>query len=328
MPNGNDARSSVNKDRFDLLSRVASMYYEDAMTQHEISTRLGYSRSAISRLLTEARQKGVVEIRVFHPLVRSNRLEQRLRQCYDLHDARVLVADSLPYGKMLRRLGELGAQLVEQVVKEHATLAVSWGTSLYEVASALRPPRYPDVTVVQLVGSLGTPDPLIDGPELARWFARLYGGRYQTLSAPLIVESAAVRDALMRDRRVGEVLNRARAGDVAVVGIGSVDPAISSLVRAGYLTVEEIDEVAACGAVGDVCAIHFDEWGNLLLDIPISQRVVGVEAEVLRQIPLVLGVAGGEVKARAVLGALRSGLINALVTDDAAAQRVLELDGR
>ena len=63
-----------------------------------------------------------------------------------------------------------------------------------------------------------------------------------------------------------------------------------------------------------------------LLDLPLAARTVAIGAEDLRRIPLVLGVAGGEVKASAIRGALRSGLINALVTDDVAAQLVLEAE--
>lgn len=314
----------MNEDRFNLLVRVASMYYEDGLTQREISTRLGYSRSAISRLLTEAHSAGIVEIRVHHPLRRDHDLEKELGSRFDLRDIRVLVSTSIPYAKMLRRIGEQGARLVEQQVEADSTVGVSWGTSVYEVAHALRPPHYPGVTVVQLIGALGTPDPQIDGPELARWFAQLFGARYQTLPAPLIVDNAPVRDALMTDRHVSEVLQRARSVDVAVVGIGTVDPAMSSIVRAGYLTAEEMQAVAESGAEGDVCAIHFDIEGNIL-DIPLAGRVIGVQPDVLRQIPYVLGVAGGAAKAPAILGALRAGLVNALVTDSQAAARVVQL---
>lgn len=324
MPAGNETSTPLNEDRFNLLVRVASMYYEDGMTQREISTRLGYSRSAISRLLTEAHNAGIVEIRVHYPLRRDTEMERALASRYNLQDVRVLASTALPYSKMLRRIGEQGARLVEQRVEPDSVVGVSWGTSVYEVAHALRPPHYPGVTVVQLIGALGTPDPQIDGPELARWFAQLYGARYHTLPAPLIVDSPAVRDALMMDRHVRDVLQMARKASVAVVGIGTVDPEMSSVVRAGYLTAGEMRSVASTGVVGDVCAHHFDIHGDLL-DIDLARRVVSIQPDVLREMPYVLGVAGGELKAPAILGALRSRLINALVTDSEAARLVLDL---
>ncbi len=318
---------TLNEERLNLLAQVASMYYEDNLTQHEISVQLGYSRSAISRLLTEARRVGVVEIRVYQPLGRNTDLEQALRERYNLRDARVLTSNALPYPRMLRRLGELGARYVEKVVKEDDLLGVSWGTSVYEVANALRPPYYPEVMVVQMIGALGTADPQIDGPELARWIAQRYGGRYKTMPAPLIVDTPEIRDALMRDRRVSEVLELAGRSNVAVVGIGTIDPEMSSMVRAGYLAIDEIKEVAGFGAVGDVCGLLFSLQGELL-DIPLARRVVGIQPDTLRRIPLVVGVAGRKVKAPAILGALRARLVNVIVTDDITAQAVLKLDHR
>ncbi|RLC59170.1 MAG: sugar-binding transcriptional regulator, partial [Chloroflexota bacterium] len=79
------------------------------------------------------------------------------------------------------------------------------------------------------------------------------------------------------------------------------------------------------GAVGDICARHYDAQGHVL-DIELNQRIVGIELEALHSIGQVVGVAGGEAKAEAILGALRGGHVNVLVTDDAAARKVLALD--
>jgi deoxyribonucleoside regulator len=307
----------------EFLARVASLYYEDGLTQQRIAEELGYSRSAISRFLTAAREAGVVEIRVHHPLKRVLDLELELRERFNLKVVRVLDRQALDYQHMLSRLGSLGAQIIESHVQEGMRIGVSWGTAVFEVANALRPPFLPSVTVIQLIGSLGTPDPEIDGVELARAYARTFGGRYRILPAPAIVESPKVRDALMHDRPVREVLEAAGEVELAIVGIGTTKPEKSSMVRAEFLTEEEARTLASAGAVGDVCAILFDGDGNLL-DLPLGARTVAIQAEDLRRIPLVLGVAGGEVKAAAIHGALKSRLINALVTDDVAARIVLE----
>lgn len=317
---------AVDEERHKLLAGVASMYYERGMTQEEIARELNYSRSGISRLLAEAHEARIVEIRIHWPLIRSRSSEQALLQRFSaLRDVHVLTCTTLTYAQMLRQLGEHAARLVEQWIEDGMVLGVSWGTGVYEVASALRPERtYPNLTVVQMIGALGVADPQIDGPELARRVAQAYGGRYQILPAPLIVETEAMRDALLADRRIRQVLDLAQQARVAIVGVGSTDPNVSSLVRAGYLTVEEIRRIAATGAVGDVCGIHFDLHGNLP-NMPIGRRIVGIQPDALRRIPLVLGIAAGPSKAPAILGALRARLINALVTDEATARQVLAL---
>ncbi|MCK5318116.1 MAG: sugar-binding transcriptional regulator [Anaerolineales bacterium] len=325
MAKTTNSSSSTDLENLEFLARIASLYYEEGFTQQRISEELGYSRSAISRFLTAAQGAGVVEIKIHYPMRRNNKLEADLRERFHLEIARVLVRNSMDYTRMLNRLGALGARIVEEHIRENTTLGVSWGTAVFEVANNLRSPHLPDSTVIQLIGALGTPDPQIDGGELARFFARSLGGRYRILPAPAIVDSPDVRDALMNDRPVRETLDFARQMDLAVVGIGTTNPSMSSLVRAQYLTKNEVSAIAEAGAVGDICAIHFDIDGKVL-DIPIARRVVGIRSEDLKKVPLTIAVAGGEVKAPAIHGALRSGLVKALVTDDEAARIVLKFD--
>lgn len=113
--------------------------------------------------------------------------------------------------------------------------------------------------------------------------------------------------------------------DYALVGIGSVDRERSSLVRAGYLSVDEMAELEAVGAVGDVCGVHVDIQGHVL-DVEVNRRRIGVDLPALAAGPCtVVGVAGGRVKAAAILGALRQ-LLDVLIADSNAAQAILELD--
>jgi DNA-binding transcriptional regulator LsrR (DeoR family) len=313
-------------DRDEMLAQVASLYYEDGLTQQEISRTLGYSRSSISRLLSEARREGVVEIHVHHPIERSFAMEQRLQSQFGLKEVRVLQSSGLTYPQMLRRLGALAGRLLEGQIREHSILGISWGTALFEVASALPGMHCPGVRVVQIIGSATSRDHLVDGPGLARAFARQFGGEYFTLPAPWLVEDKAIRDALLQDRRMRQVLDLARQADIALVGIGTVEPALSSMLRAGYLDEAQLRQIQASGAVGDVCGLQFDRQGKLL-EIPLAGYAFGVDAAALRSIRLVIGVAGGAAKAPAILGALRAGLVSALVTDDAAAEVVLREAG-
>jgi deoxyribonucleoside regulator len=311
----------VDSDSLEHLAQVAELYYDHGLTQAAIADRLGYSRSMISRLLTAAREQGVVEVRIHHPLARQTDLEQQLRHAFGLQETRVLARGNLEYPDLLRRLGVLAARLVEELVDDHMTLGVSWGTALAEMVGALRwQPR--SVYVVQMIGSLGASAPEIDGPELARRLARNFGGRYATLPAPLIVDSEVTRENLCDERRIQRVLDDAADASLALVGIGTVDPNLSSLVRAGYLEPGQLEELVAAGAVGDVCAIHFDQDGRLI-HTPLTRRVVGIDSDHLSRIPRRLGIAGGQAKAPAILGALHSGLINILVTDDAVAATLL-----
>lgn len=310
--------------RFETLAKVASLYYEEGLSQAQIAAQLGYSRAHISRLLSEARREGIVEIRVHHPLERASVLEKKLQTSFDLKQVRVLQGGELAYGQMLRRLGALAARLLAESIKPESILGISWGTALSEVVHALQPMNLPGVKVVQLIGSATSRDHQVDGPGLARDFSLRTGGQYFTLAAPWLVRDRRTRDALVEEKQMCEILSMAQRADIALVGIGSVEPGYSSLVRAGYITLDQLRELQELGVVGDVCGHHFDLAGNLV-DISMVGYAIGIEADTLRRIPLVIGVAGGVIKARAILGALRAGLVNALVTDDSAARGVLDL---
>jgi deoxyribonucleoside regulator len=314
-------------ERTTLLAQVASLYYEGNLTQDEIAHRIHTSRSTVSRLLREAREAGVVEIIVHYPLKTAPEIERDLITRFHLYHAQVLVGQGWPYEEILRGLGELAARYLESILIEGAILGISWGTAVHSTVQALRPDRKLPIMVVQMIGAVGTGDPQIDGPELARLLANVYGGEYRYLHAPLIVEEAHVGKVLLQEPRIRETLSLAQKADIALVGIGSLVPELSSLLRAGYLDREALDQLRAQGAVGDVCARHYDAQGRVL-DIELNQRIVGIELEALQGIDQVIGVAGGEAKAGTILGALRGGHVKVLVTDDATARKVLRLDER
>jgi DNA-binding transcriptional regulator LsrR (DeoR family) len=321
----------MENQRLELLARIAGLYYEDGLTQSQIAEQTGYSRSAISRLLAEAREQGVVEIRVHHPLERRQDLEQALLERLPLKTVRVLKRGLLNHAQMLRRLGALAAPLVDELIGDHATVGISWGTGLAELVNALRARPLTGIHVVQIIGLIGTSElPEIDNPELTQRLARTLGGRYSILPAPLLVDSETTREALRHDYRVERVLSQARHMDVALLGIGAVEPQYSTLVRAGYLSLEQAAELARAGAVGDVSAIYFDRFGRIV-DVPLTRRIITIDPAALAAIPNKVGIAGGQAKPLPILGAVRAGLVNVLITDDVAAGGVLremESEGR
>jgi DNA-binding transcriptional regulator LsrR (DeoR family) len=311
----------------ELLAQVASLYYEDNLTQDKIARRIHTSRSTVSRLLREARKVGIVEIIVHYPWKTAPEIERDLITRFHLRHAQVLVGQGWPYEKILRGLGELAARYIESVLVENTILGISWGTAVHSTIQALRPSRKMTIVVVQMIGALGTGNPQIDGPDLARQLADVYGGEHCYLHAPLVVEEVHVREMLLQEPRIRETLSLAQQADIALVGIGSLVPEFSSLLRAGYLNLEMLGQLRAQGAAGDVCARHYDTQGRVL-DIELNQRIVGIELEALHGIEQVVGVAGGEAKAETILGALRGGHVNVLVTDDVTAHKVLQLDER
>ena len=307
-----------------LLARVASLYYDYGKTQQEIAEEIGVTRSAVSRFLSEAREKGVVEIIVHTPWDTSPELEDALLKTFNLKAVRVLVREGKSYEEMLQGLGVLAAEYFNGILQDGMIIGISWGTALYQMIRAFRPRHLSKAEVIQLIGATGAESVPTNGPILAQLLCHRLGCRCWNLHAPLIVSNRAGREALLQERSIKETLQRARYADIALVGIGSTRPDLYSLLRAGYVTEEEAQKIRLSGAVGDVCAQHYSVTGEWL-DIDINHRVVGIDVDTLRSTDTVIGVAGSSLKGQAILGALRGKYVNVLITDDQAAKKVLAL---
>ncbi len=310
-----------NELRMASLARIASLYFDQNKTQQEISTITGIARTGISRMITEAREKRVVDIIVRYPW-NSRPLEEKLISTFGLKAARVMVVENETYEEMLHGLGVLAAAYFSQILQDKMVIGISWGSALYQMIKALQPPQLSELEVVQLIGATGSENILTDGPLLARILADCLGSFCRYLHAPLIVENKMIRDALLQDRIIRETLSRADEADVALVGIGSIHPDLYSLKRAGYVTEAERMQLTQYGVVGDICGQHYSingEW----LDIDINHRVVGADLNTLSKIDTVIAVAGDERKGDAILGALRGKLVDVLITDSNVADYVL-----
>lgn len=311
-------------EELEMLSEVARLYYDNNMTQSEIAKQIHTSRSTVSRLLNEAREKKVVEITIHYPWDRSPQLEQQLASRFGLKDIRVLESRGRRGDEALRGVSLLAARYIDGVVKENSILGVSWGKAVHNTVELLKPERKLPIKVVQLFGA-AIPNSRTDGFDVVRRTAATYGGECYYIHAPLFVDSAEAKEALLENPHIKETLRIAAKADIIVTGIGSLEPTVSpSQTWIGYLSKEAIAELKGKGAAGHICAHHYDITGNVL-PIKLHEGIVGIDIEILKKVPVVIGVASGIEKARAIFGALNGKLINTLITDDSTAEKVLAL---
>jgi len=301
------------------------MYFKQKMTQAEIASIIGYSRPAVSRLLTKAEQRGIVEINIKFPIERLQDLENQVKTKFGMENVFVVKRGKNSPSQTLVQVGQLGAWFAENLLRENGIVDISWGTAVFEVVNAFSPKPIKDLKVVQIIGSTGgKSDPNVDGSELARHMAHKFNASYFILPAPLVVGNSNVRDLLLRERDIQSTLQLAYQADFALVGIGSVEPiASSSFLRSGYLTQEEILEVNALGGIGNICGTIYDKNGKVL-NIDINQRLVAIDLlKLCASSCKIIGVAAGEHKVPPILGALNGRLIDILVTDSSAAEMVI-----
>jgi deoxyribonucleoside regulator len=308
-----------------LLAQIAFMYYEQELTQNEIAAQLGLSRVKIYRLLKQAKIEQVVQININWPIERDPELERLLMQTFGLKEAMVLRTVSPDHTPTLQLLGQLGAYYLERVLVDGSTMTVCLGRSTYEVINAIRPGFQAKVRVAQAMGSMPFTMQELDSAALANRLAQKLGGEVLYLSSPLIADSPQAAEVLRRQREIDRTLAAARQADVALLGIGNLDPATSGFVKAGFITPKELLALTADGAVGDMAGQIYTLSGDLH-PCEYNQRVIGVTFPELCQIPLTIAVAGGVEKTKAILGGLRTCVIKVFCTDDQTAREVLRLN--
>lgn len=305
----------------DLLVQVGWLYYRQGLTQEEISKKLGFSRIKVQRLLVRARNEGIVEIKINFPFEVCLELRQRLESLYGLKQVAVVPAAWTDQG-LEEALGDVGTEMLSRLMSEATSVGVGWGAT---VSAVVR--RYPQQPVrgaltVALLGSQPQMSGVNPG-EIALALSQKLGGECYTVPAPCFVNSREARAILLSQPAIRQTFELAQRVDVALVGVGTTMNN-ATLVKAGFLSPSEMATLRALGAVGDLLGHFFDENGNLIRS-EFEERVISLEFERLRDIPNVLCVAGGLDKVRAIHAALKTGMIDALVTDEQVARELVAL---
>jgi len=310
------------------LAEIGWMYYGEERTQEQIAKETGLSRPTISRMLRDARLHGVVEIRVHYPFQTVPRMEAELRTLLGLKEVKVLaIGDQSDergqQSDVSQRVGALAGRYLRKHVQDHTTIGLGWGSMVQHVVSSGQLSQKRGMTVVQIQGSIGGATQDIDGARIITSLGRALGARVFLLSAPMVVADPAVRTGLLRDEHIRNTLEIGRRADTLVVGVGAVSPQ-SGLYRAGYLNDADLAFMRAEGAVGDICGSYF-ELSGALCRTELNDRIIALDADVMRKVPNRVAVSSGVAKALPNIGAARSGLINTLITDEEAATEMLAL---
>lgn len=309
---------------FHLLSRVASLYYLEEKTQSEVAKELNLSRQKVQRLLKQARELGIVEIHVHTLPVLHVEQEARIKALFNLDD--VIIAPAHPDENRCRAsVARAAAAYLERQLAPDSVVAVGLGRNASEVANFFRPSQNIGCTFVSAMGGSPYLGESINPNEICGIFAANSGGVARPIYAPAYVESKRVRNVVLNQDAVRQSLQMAKTADLAVIGIGTTNDD-SILIQAGCLSLAEAHRLREFNVVGELLGNFFNEDG-LEVDSDIRERLIALSLKDLRQIDKVIAVASEKDKSRAILAALRSGVIRVLVADCDNAVAILRLAG-
>jgi DNA-binding transcriptional regulator LsrR (DeoR family) len=326
QPSGvDDAVSDVEAGHFptSLLYAAAKLYYTEDATQADVAAQLGTSRATVSRLLAEAKRRGIVRIEVVPPEeVATGDLADRLVRALSL--TTVFLSHPLPAPGAGRSLVDvMGGALAPAVGRALSAagllpgdvLLVSSGRTIYEVAQ-YDLVSLPGVLVAPTVGGNDQPEEWYQTNEITRLVANRIGGRPNYLFAPAL-PGPDLYPSLLNDPSIQRVLHLWPRARCALMGVGA-----PPLMRSDIPRFVPTDSTSLRAAVGDVCSRFYDRAGEEV-DFEGRERLIAVELEALRHVPVTIAVAVGKDKVDSIVAGARGGYFNQLVTDPSTAAAIL-----
>ena len=295
------------------LAHVARRYYLEDQKQSDIAAELGVSRPLISRMLSEARELGVVEILIHEPGARASSLLDRLRMTSSIRGG-VLVEDGEDEDATNQLLSQGAVDLLRQIGARR--LGVGWGYLIGQLVTWLEKHPQPDSSVTDicpLVGNASIPARNYQSNENVRLMAQQLGAAPHFLYLPALPDSLEEKQVLCSTEVYRQIHQQWEQIDTALVNIGDYpsSPDFASLVRYGSL----LQQQHACGRM---LVYYFNEAGTIIQSD--QDFAIQVPLERLMRCPNIVGVCPANTSARALRGALRTGACTHIVARAALAQ--------
>lgn len=304
----------------DEAARAGWLYYVGGMTQDQIATELGVSRQRAQRLVSRAMAEGLIQVRLNHRIGACLDLESALRDRFGL--TRVRVSPGLGVGAdPVLSIAPAAAAELERFLRMPEPLVIGLGTgrAMRGMVDALTEIEATQHRLVSLIGNIA-PDGSASFFDVVMRIADKVRAPHYPMPVPVISPTPEENAAFHALGPVRKVVALAEAADVIFVGVGQMSND-APLLADGFVTRRELDEMQAAGSVGEVAGWVFDSEGNYL-DLGTNTRTGGVRVAPGLDRPSI-GIAAGASKAPAVFAAMKSRIINGLVTDEPTARLIL-----
>ena len=300
------------------MTKVAILYYKKDLNQTKIAKKLGLSRPKVSRLLSKARDKGIVKIEIVSPVTDTSYLESELAQKFNLKEFIIIdMTDQEPEAERKNAAADAALNFIDRITAGSEYIGVAAGTTIHALAKRAQPLARDNFKIIPLIGALTDTGKSFNANEISNLLAENIGGTSFLLNAPAFVKDSKTAAFFRNEDRIKKIFELYDKLDLLFLGIGQADQ--SHPLIAGHLNKAELAEFKNLAACGSISSIFFNQAGEIL-ELPFKDRIISISAQKLKQVEFKIGAALGEYKRKAVLGAVRSGLINVLVTDRSMAE--------
>lgn len=319
------SKSDNDTKELNLMISVVKKYYELNINQEQIAKEEYISKSSVCRLLKRAFELGIVTCCINYPVESVKTLEDQFYKHFKLNKVYIAPTRNSLTENVERKVIRTAAEDICKMIKYDDILTVNWGNMIDNFADELANINSGNKKcnrVVLMNGSLGGNIASVKSGQSVEKIARFFGAKGYILPAPLVVDSPEIRKLLCKDSHIVYIIDMIKKSRISIMSIGGVSPG-NELMRRSALNKEEYDLYMSLGAVGDLCGWYFDIYGNQI-ESSQNERTISLPLTEIREKEKKIGIAIGQHKVNAIIGALRGEFINILYTDELTAQSVIE----
>ncbi len=305
-----------------LLYRIAHYYYINNYSQDEISKRENISRPQISRLLKQAREKGLVHIDVSLPdEPKCHQQEQQLIERYGFVD--VVVSPSSPdQQENDKTLYLYAADYLSTALERHKNIGLGWGKTIYNTAISLTYTAQTDnMCFYPIIGSSGTSSPYLQINSICDRFAEKFHAKAYFNNYLAIIPQDSENEIIKE--RLNLLKNQWRDLDALVIGLGGKFLEEPSFVD--EFPKDTLKVLQKSNITGEILLHFFCKSKNKLYH-PNKFITNTIDLENIRLIDNVYALAHGQQKVEIIKFAVKKGYINTLITDSLTAAALLADD--
>ncbi len=298
--------------------QAAQMYYYQNLPMKRIAAELQVSHSTISRLLTWARNEGLIEIRINDVRRRASPLEEVIKLHFKLKEVKVVpVAEIAGESVWQDRVARVAANYLSQIMEPYTVLGVSVSQMVNHISACLTPKSLVNAHVVQLNGGNYVPGPGREhSGNLIAHIASNYEARGHLFSVPSFFDFPETKQVLWRESSIKRILDLQNRSDVILFSPESLDSNTNHFYG-------EPAALSACNAVGLIANILIDCDGRHE-NIPLNQQACGPDLSLFSQVDRAICAVSGTDKLDCLLGALRGKYLTDLIIDEPTARRLVE----
>lgn len=304
-----------------LVIKICKLFYENNLSQKDISVSLGISKPQVCRMLNFAKENHIVEFTINNPYSQEFELEEKLIEKYSLKEAFVFNFSYQNADEAIEKLGECCAEQLDKYFTDNSIIGVMSGRTISAIANFAHKLTREGLDFVPLVGNIGSSGHEWHANVIAENFAHKTGGNYNLMNAPIILQNEEVCNFIKKEPSISQILAKGSLCNIALIGIGEINLSSTSYL-CGAFSKDDVTKLAAQNAVASVCTSYVSKEGKIL-DTELASRSIGISLNELTK-STTIAFSTGKEKIEATKAVLKSGYIDVFMTSQDMAEELLK----